>query len=59
MNMKKFENYKWFIEVVKLKTGGSFGELALVNDKPRAATIRCISDCYFAVLDRDAYEKII
>ena len=31
----------WFKEVVSIGTGDSFGELALINDEPRAATITC------------------
>lgn len=31
-----------FIEVIRLGIGKSFGELALINNKPRAATIKCI-----------------
>ena len=31
-----------FLEVIKLGMGKSFGELALLNNKPRAATIKCL-----------------
>ena len=50
---------QWKIDVVKLKTGASFGELALLKNAPRAATIKCLTDCFFAVLDKDDYMKII
>ena len=46
-----------FIEVAKLEGGQSFGELALISSKPRAATIRCKKDTHFAVLDKNAYQK--
>ena len=32
-------NFQWFTEVVILDTGKSFGEKALIEDQPRAATI--------------------
>lgn len=38
------------IEVIKISTGGSFGELALINDEPRAATVKTLSECAFGVL---------
>ena len=41
-NLEKIEEYQqmtWFLDVVKLCSGKSFGELALINDAPRAATI--------------------
>ena len=50
---------EWFTEVVTLSNGQSFGELALINDAPRAATIHCISECYFAVIGRPDYEKVL
>lgn len=44
-----------------LSDGGSFGEAALIKGKSamRNATILCKSDCYFAVLDKENYERII
>lgn len=39
----------------ELKGGDSFGELALLNDGPRSATIKCMVDCHFAVLDKKNY----
>ena len=35
--------YEWFVTVTKLVSGDSFGELALLTDEPRAATITCVS----------------
>ena len=40
--LKKFEEQNYFLEVVRLTSGKSFGELALIKNKPRAATIKCI-----------------
>ena len=31
----------WFVQVINLTQGMQFGELALINEKPRAATIVC------------------
>jgi CRP-like cAMP-binding protein len=41
-NLEQIEKYKrkqWLIDVKVMKAGESFGELALKNDAPRAATI--------------------
>lgn len=48
-----------FHEIVCLKTGKSFGELALIKHKPRAATIKCVTDCHFAVMSKQDYKKVL
>ena len=50
---------KWFIPAVQLQSGQSFGELALLNNSARAATIKCLEECFFAVIDRKNYEKVL
>lgn len=50
---------QWQLEVTKLQTGASFGELALINNEPRKATIMCLTDCYFAVLEKQEYSKVL
>ena len=46
-------------KVLTLKQGDIFGELALMrNNNKRAATITCMSDCHFAVLDRRHFQVI-
>jgi len=47
--VKRLDGLAEFIEFGK---GKSFGEGALINDKPRAATILCKTDCYFAVMNK-------
>jgi CRP-like cAMP-binding protein len=46
-------------DVRTLNTGASFGELALIDNKPRAATIKCKSDSYFAVLEKKDFNVIL
>ena len=43
-------------EVATLGEGKSFGELALIRHKPRAATVKCIVDTHFATLVKNDYE---
>ncbi|CAE7580578.1 PKAR, partial [Symbiodinium sp. KB8] len=45
--------------VVTLGAGTIFGEMALQNDKPRAATIECVQDCEFLVIPRFVYRRIL
>lgn len=40
-----------------LGPGRSFGEQALLNNRPRAASIECLAPCFFAVLNRKDYER--
>eukprot|EP00330_Aristerostoma_sp_ATCC50986_P008843 CAMPEP_0114583680 /NCGR_PEP_ID=MMETSP0125-20121206/7377_1 /TAXON_ID=485358 ORGANISM="Aristerostoma sp., Strain ATCC 50986" /NCGR_SAMPLE_ID=MMETSP0125 /ASSEMBLY_ACC=CAM_ASM_000245 /LENGTH=52 /DNA_ID=CAMNT_0001777307 /DNA_START=325 /DNA_END=483 /DNA_ORIENTATION=- len=42
-----------------LPAGFAFGELALMDDKPRAATIHCEEDCDFAIIDRKNFRAIL
>ena len=61
-NIDKIEEYDgmtWYLDVVKLSSGKSFGELALINDAPRAATIQCLTNSFFATLGRKDYQKIL
>lgn len=51
----ELDSVKWFITVAHLQTGNTFGELALINDAPRAATIKCMSNCYFATIEKSDY----
>ena len=45
---------------VKILTQGmAFGELALLDNKPRAATIICEEDCHFAILEKKSFLEIL
>ena len=57
--LKQSEEQALLIEVVQLNSGKSFGELALIKNKPRAATIKCITDCHFAVMSKIDYQKVL
>lgn len=57
--IEKYDNGKWLMEVTKLTSGGFFGELALIDDEPRKATIKCLQKSYFATLGRADYLRMI
>lgn len=44
-----------FMPVKLLSRGESFGELALISNKLRSATITCKEDCLFAVLTKKRF----
>ena len=48
-------NYLSLVRV--LSVGVEFGELALLNSKPRAATIMANEDSLFAVLDKKGFDR--
>ncbi len=39
--------------------GGSFGEMALVDNSPRSATARARSNCTLAAVDKTRFQKLI
>lgn len=53
------ENNKILTEIRVLGVGDSFGELSLIENKPRAATIKCKENCHFAVLDKQFFIHIL
>jgi len=46
-------------EVRVLSAGSSFGELALIENNARSASAICKEDCYFAILEKEDYKKIL
>jgi ATP-binding cassette, subfamily B, bacterial len=45
--------------VAFLRDGDFFGEIALVTDQPRSATIRTVTDCWFLTLHRMSFLGIL
>ena len=45
--------------VATLHEGQSFGDLALLRDQPRNASILCLSDCDLAVLEKSEYKNFL
>lgn len=46
-------------EVANLNVGDGFGELALLNDGPRLATIVCKEESHFATLSKENFRSIL
>ena len=56
---KRLYTVKRLKAVVQLHDGAAFGELALINNKPRAATITSIEPCHVAYLNRSDFRVIL
>jgi CRP-like cAMP-binding protein len=48
-----------YTQLAVLKAGTGFGELALINDQQRTASILCREPTYLAILERDEYKRIL
>tara|TARA_B110000285_G_C14697890_1_gene412099 strand:+ start:75 stop:278 length:204 start_codon:yes stop_codon:yes gene_type:complete len=53
--LKKYDQMQFLIENKTLVEGDTFGELAIISKNPRAATISCLTDCYFAKMNASDY----
>lgn len=53
------EDHMVLTEVKILRAGTTFGELALISKKPRAATIICKEDCHFGILEKKDFNRIL
>lgn len=45
--------------IARLGEGAFFGEMALISDKPRNATVRAASFCDIYVLQRQSFERVV
>ncbi len=45
------------IELAKLDTGQIFGEIALIFDEPRSASVKAIEDCNLIILTRQTFRQ--
>jgi len=43
---------------IHFQSGSSFGELALLYDSPRSATLKCVKECTLWVLPRNAFKQV-
>jgi len=46
-------------KIVTIGAGGSFGELALIDDAPRAATIFCLENTHMMTIQKDEYKELL
>lgn len=46
------------MEVIEYTTGDSFGELAIIKNQPRSASVFCKTECHFGVLEKEDFLRI-
>lgn len=46
-------------EVKTLNIGEGFGEISLIENRPRQATVTAITDCHLAVLYKKDFDDIL
>jgi|Transcript_107211 CRP-like cAMP-binding protein len=46
-------------QVATLGKGAIFGELALLNGQPRSATVTCVTDCEFLIIERAEFDAVL
>ena len=56
---KDFTVIKYLKKITTLKSGDSFGELALLISKPRSATIKASEDTDLATLNKEQFINIM
>jgi CRP-like cAMP-binding protein len=49
------ENY----DVGQLRRGSFFGEMSLVDENPRSATVKALTDCHVFYISKDAFEAFL
>jgi signal transduction histidine kinase len=47
------------IDIARLETGSFFGELALLDQGVRSATVACLTLCQFFVLDQPSFQRLL
>jgi signal transduction histidine kinase len=47
------------VDIAMLKSGDFFGEMALLDNEPRSATVACIMPCHLFMLDRLAFMGLL
>jgi hypothetical protein len=47
------------VDIARLEGGGSCGELALKEGKPRMATLICLKRTHFLIINKNLYESAL
>jgi CRP-like cAMP-binding protein len=47
------------LDVLAYGPGAYFGELAMLEDRPRQATVECVADSRLLLVDRDSFTRML
>lgn len=56
LETEELEPVNGMVEISRIGPGNAFGEMALINDKPRNASIQCLEHTVLAVLSKEDYQ---
>ena len=56
---EKRKSERKMVQACLLHEGFGFGELALINFKPRAATVVAVLETHLAAISRDYFKKVL
>ena len=48
-----------FIDIARITSGGSFGELALIDGKPRLITVKALTRCHMLTISKKDFDKAL
>lgn len=48
-----------FVDIARVEGGGSLGALALIDGKPRMATMKALTRCHFISISMPQYQKAL
>jgi CRP-like cAMP-binding protein len=46
-------------DIGQLRAGSFFGEMSLIDDNPRSATIRALTDCHVFYISKDSFNQFL
>ena len=56
---QQLENIPTMTPALVIDPVKSFGERSLLKDLPRAGTTQCLTECYFAIVSKESYIKLL
>lgn len=56
---RKIEMMPPLVPTLVIEPVRSFGERSLLRDLPRAGTTQCLTECFFAIVSKDSYIKLL
>jgi CRP-like cAMP-binding protein len=59
IDFKPLPVVNWGKQVATLAKGAIFGELALLNGQPRSASVTCITNCEFLIIERAEFDAVL
>jgi CRP-like cAMP-binding protein len=46
-------------DVAQLREGGFFGEMSLIDDQPRSATVKALTECSLFAISKESFQQFL